>query len=253
MSREAPESASMPLELVAYQVSHVTVPLRVADRHRDWMDQTPDRYAYRCLPLVIANQAGWELLCPTDAEVSWNGGTGKEAITVKADGPTEVLISSHFGSGILTFSLGYLFQTPPGYNLWCKGPVNLPKDGIAPLEGIIETDWTPYTFTMNWKFTRPGTIRFAKDEPFAHLVPQRRGELAAFRPRVRNIHADPELFRHYNAWRESRSQFITDLRTPESAARAQKWQRAYMLGEDADQKAFPDHETKLKVLPFRPD
>nr|WP_234844589.1 DUF6065 family protein [Sinorhizobium meliloti] len=23
-------------------------------------------------------------------------------------------------------------------------------------DGIIETDWSPYTFTMNWRFTRAG-------------------------------------------------------------------------------------------------
>ena len=38
-----------------------------------------------------------------------------------------------------------------------QGPINRPKDGIAALPGIIETDWSPYSFTMNWMFTRPGT------------------------------------------------------------------------------------------------
>ena len=34
------------------------------------------------------------------------------------------------------------------------GPFNQPKDAIQPLTAIVETDWAPFTFTMNWKFTR---------------------------------------------------------------------------------------------------
>src|SRR3712207_8402233 len=31
---------------------------------------------------------------------------------------------SHFGSGILTWNLPFLFRTPPGYNLHVRGPAN---------------------------------------------------------------------------------------------------------------------------------
>lgn len=30
-----------------------------APRKREWMDGTDAAYAYRCLPLLMANQAGW--------------------------------------------------------------------------------------------------------------------------------------------------------------------------------------------------
>ena len=44
-------------------------------------------------------------------------------------------MSSHFGYGILTWTLPYLFRTPPDWNLLARGPSNLPKDGIQALEG----------------------------------------------------------------------------------------------------------------------
>lgn len=238
------------LELIAYQVSAETLALRVAERHRDWMDATPDRYAYRCLPLVIANQIGWELLCPCDFSAHWDGGLLKESVRLDFDGTSSALVHAHFGSGILTFAAGYLFRTSFGYNLWCKGPANEPKDGIAALEGVIETDWAPYPFTMNWKFTRPGTVHFKAGEPIAVLLPQRRGELARFQTSIRPIHLAPVLEHQYTQWRESRSQFIADLNDPESQARQQRWQRAYMLGRDAEQREFPEHETKLQLQPF---
>ena len=57
-----------------------------------------------------------------------------------------------------------------------KGPANHIKDGIQPLEGIVETDWLMSTFTMNWKLTRICEwVSFKKDEPFCMLVPLPRG------------------------------------------------------------------------------
>jgi hypothetical protein len=47
------------------------------------------------------------------------------------------------------------------------------KDGIQPLVGLIETDWLPFPFTMNWIFTRPGTVKFEKGEPFCFITPGR--------------------------------------------------------------------------------
>ena len=42
--------------------------LRPSPVRRHWMDQSP--YAYQCLPLVIANQWGWQILCPVDVRVT---------------------------------------------------------------------------------------------------------------------------------------------------------------------------------------
>jgi len=40
---------------------------------------------------------------------------------------------SHFGYGTLTFHVLCLFRTDPGVELIAQGPINRPKDGIAPL------------------------------------------------------------------------------------------------------------------------
>ena len=33
---------------------------------------------------------------------------------------------------------------------------------LQPLAGVVETDWLPFPFTMNWLFTQPGRVRFEK-------------------------------------------------------------------------------------------
>jgi len=47
------------------------------------MDATADRYAYRCLPLLIANQAGWLALNNREVRVTWNGDDDPSALTIE--------------------------------------------------------------------------------------------------------------------------------------------------------------------------
>ncbi|MEX2519255.1 MAG: DUF6065 family protein, partial [Paracoccaceae bacterium] len=137
---------------------------------RQWMDAFTDRHPYRCLPLVIANTTGWEILSPVSFSAEWNGGPAKGDIRIDADegsDPAHVarVATSHFTQGVLTFHTGYLFRTPPGWDLAVGGPPNRIKHGVQPLSGIVETDWLPFPFTVNWRFTRPGVVSFRKDEP----------------------------------------------------------------------------------------
>ena len=47
----------------------------------------------------------------------------------------------------------------------------------------FETDWSPFTFTMNWKFTRkPAPVAFERDEPFCMVFPVQRGLIEAAEP-----------------------------------------------------------------------
>ena len=55
----------MAVELTAHVVrSTEGWTLEPAPLQRDWMDQTVSRAAYRCLPMAMANQAGWLIRCP---------------------------------------------------------------------------------------------------------------------------------------------------------------------------------------------
>src|SRR3954447_4687991 len=167
--------------LVAYRLDPKAPTVEPASRWRGWMNDTDERWANRCLPLLIANESGWVLLNSHAFSAVWSGGRdpGATAIDFEADDVmTPPPVSSHFGYGVITWVVPYLFRTPPGYNLLARGPSNWPKDGIAALDGVIETDWAVATFTMNWKLTRPGqAVRFDVGEPFCFVVPQRRGEL----------------------------------------------------------------------------
>src|SRR5262245_16098556 len=113
--------------------------IRPAPLEREWMDKTRDRYAYRCLPLNIANAHGWEILCPAGFSARWEGHWDKSAIKIRsAQLGTTAPAVSHFGHGVLTFHVPCVFRTDPGFDLYVTGPINRPKDAIAALTGIIE-------------------------------------------------------------------------------------------------------------------
>jgi len=249
------------MKLICYPLSDDPPPLRAAPSKRDWMDATPEAYAYRCLPLAIANSHGWEVVNPIAFEAEWSGKIDKDSIAIEVDDsapiPTtsHVKPMSHFGSGIITFELPFMLRTPPGWNVMVSGPINRPKDGIAALSGVIETDWSPYTFTMNWMFTRPGCrVRFEAGEPIAHIMPMRRGQLEKFDPEVRIIHEDVDRLEQNNLWRESRTGFLDGLEGKEDWAVDEKWQKLYYRGVRPDGKpGTKDHIIKARIKDFTPE
>jgi hypothetical protein len=263
--------------LIAYELHQASeMPLSTAPVDRAWMDAAHQRAPYRCLPLVIANQAGWLLASPLAFTAYWDGGPHKEnvqilfdplpgaadiaglftPIVVSADLPNPAVtsdsrVSSHFGNGILTFSIPYLFRTPHGVNLWVKGPTNLIKDGVQPLEGVVETDWLSATFTMNWKFTRPGhSVRFERGEPMCMIVPIPRGLAEQLEPVYVPVDANPELAHDYREWDRTRASFNIDLEMLRTDAVRRGWQRDYMKGQTIHGKRTEEHQTRLQLREF---
>lgn len=240
--------------LIAFELAaQDDMPVEPAPSDRVWMDESANRYAYRCLPLVIANQAGWIVRSPVDLKVRWNGGPLIADLTLRLPrGKQETRVFSHFGEGILTFAIPYLFRTPRGVNLWVKGPANWIKDGIQPLEGIVETDWNEATFTMNWKVTRKNhTVCFEQGEPICMIVPVPRGLTESLDPIRQPVESNPKLARAYKKWGDSRAAFNEGLARNDEAAVKSGWQRDYMLGMNADGEPFAEHQTKLHLGRFR--
>jgi hypothetical protein len=241
------------VRLICYPTSGEPPRIVPAPLERSWMDRTDQGFAYRCLPLNIANAHGWMLLNPVPFVAQWDGRPGLEAVTVQPTGEGTPTAFSHFGSGVLTFDVRGLFRTEPGYDLMVTGPLNQPKDAIQALSGVVETDWAPFTFTMNWKFTRKmAPIGFERDEPFCMFFPVKRGLAESIAPEIRSLADDKETHDAYFAWADSRRKFNQGLKVPGSEEQAQKWQKEYFRGTSKLGEAPRDHRTKVKLKPFKP-
>ncbi len=242
------------MRLICYPTSGEPPALVPAPMEREWMDRTNDGFAYRCLPLNIANAHGWLILNPAPFVAQWNGAAGMGAVAVRpTTADTPLIAISHFGFGVLTFNVNALFRTEPGWDLVATGPFNQPKDAIQPLTGIIETDWAPFTFTMNWKFTRKNTpVAFAQGEPFCMIFPVQRASISEVEPEIRAMDSDPAVNEAYKAWAESRRVFNERLKIPGSEAQSEKWQKDYFRGGDRFGAPPPDHRTRLRPKEFVP-
>lgn len=250
------------MPLIAYYTGTSPAPEIVpASFAREWMQRTFAAYAQRCLPLLMANQAGWWIINRVGFRARWDGSTNRAGVAIESiDGgqaPPEV--GSQFGYGIVTWTIPYLFRTPSGYNLLARGPANLPKAGAVALEGIIETDWAVATFTMNWQLTDPGReVTFAAGEPFAMIIPQRRHELEEFRPELRPIDADEALATQYRTWEEERElhrvlRAYAVQRHGADSPDAKSWQGDYFRGTSPGGVSASEHQTRLALRSFRPN
>ena len=129
--------------------------------------------AYRCKPLVRANQAGFDLTLVSDLDAEWTGGDSKDSVTVYTGNAV-----SHFGMGTLTLHLAAILRTPPGYSIMMTPPPN-PNPGehiLQMMSGLIETDWSEFPFTLNLRFMEKGRVKIKAGTPIARIFPFKRPE-----------------------------------------------------------------------------
>jgi hypothetical protein len=154
--------------------------IRKAERKRDWFTS----HFYKCLPLSIANEMGWELLAPYEFSVKWNGYRDRDGLEFQFPEDPEVMKerhgqwcpTSHFGSGIITMSYPFQFRTPPNINLFIGPPNNYCHPGMTAMAGLIETDNLRHYFTTNIKVSIPDTwLTIAQGAVLATIYPIPRG------------------------------------------------------------------------------
>lgn len=207
------------------------------------MDQIP--HSYKCLPLVVANQWGWQILCPVDVRASWDGSRDPLGLTVEVPDSHRPAIKSQFGSGILTFSPPWLFRTPTGWDLYVKGPSNRWKPNCSPLEGVVETWWLNYTFTLNWKIIEPGTVEFARGESLAQIVPVPHGTFIGAEAEELPIGlAEPDAARELLEWRAERRRIAE-----QSANTHQLYRKAEGIEEHLRSVPVPDVKPGQSKMP----
>lgn len=223
-----------------------------AEWQRDWMDNTPLRYAYRCLPVTMANQMGWWIRNPIGFTAYWSGETARGQVSFKFDRDSEVwsqFIDDHFGHGIITWNTPFLIRTKPiGSRLLVCGPTNVFKHGIQPLTALIESDWMTMSFTMNWKFTASNVmIRFEVGEPLFQAIPLVGNvcrDLERAHVTYEKIVDNAEVFTAYKQWDIARRQFHQDV--ARSIVPSDSWQKDYFHGRGAvGSEVVAEHMTKV--------
>lgn len=229
------------MKLKCFPLGHFPVEVRPAPATRTWQDETPKKFAYRCLPLNIGNGYGWELTCAHSFSAQWTGGPEAGSLVLE-DIPQPSQAESHFGSGILSIHTDMIFRLEPGWDLMVTGPSNYGKDGITPLTAVVESDWLPFPFTMNWRFTRVNTwVHFEKGEPFCRIFPIRRRDISQVEVEIHDLEADPQTRDYYQAWCDDRDRVL-------ALGGDTRWHRWYMKGCNPDgTPGTTNHVSKLHL------
>jgi hypothetical protein len=166
------------------------------------LNRTANRGAVRwCGPFTNANRAGWWVFPPVDVDIVWRGGSEFEweLLTPYTNADSHLIRlllrgeEEHYGvdrwcpaegrtkfswglveAGVVQLWTGCIFQTPPGWGLQLRSPVNVPPRACHVMEAILETDWLQYDIWLNLMFDRKDeVVRLRRDDwpPIAQLVP----------------------------------------------------------------------------------
>jgi hypothetical protein len=155
-----------------------------------------------CGPYTHANKAGWWLFPPVDMDITWNGGSefDWELHTPYSDVDRHLIhflldgdeVSAHkwlneggrdkfswglVEEGVVQIWTGCIFETPPGWGLHIRSPINLGNPNFHVMEAVLETDWLQQDIWMNLVFDKPGErVELRRDgwPPVAQLVPIRK-------------------------------------------------------------------------------
>lgn len=162
-----------------------------AHPQREWMNKTPmpqrhdhsapveptvkqDQFGFanRCLPMLMANQIGWNVVTKVPYVITaLSQGNHVTYFPLRRPprfgGPV-----NNFANGIVTWQVPWVMETPPGWDLLVIPPPNkyLPS-GVTCLSGLVETDHSPATFTVNWHLEPLTAVHLEPGDVIATLIP----------------------------------------------------------------------------------
>lgn len=157
------------MKLSIYGIKESPFIFKNASPKRKWMNETFDKHAYRCVPLINANVYGWEVCLPHDVVVIKDE-HGKVSI-IEGEFFDKFKICS---TDILNESIAFLhnltFVTEKNYSILVSGPPNYFVDGAQSYTAIIPSSWWFNTFQFSWRITKTNCpILFKKNQPIMFI------------------------------------------------------------------------------------
>lgn len=209
---------------------------------RDWFNE----HFYYCLPLNIGNQYGFIVKSLRTFEIVWDGTHGiNNDVSIKyldEDVNDLQIVTSQFGSGVVTIQNAFHFKTPIGVNLMTFQPPNMFIPGVQAMAGVVETDNLRRDFTFNLKITDPGrTITINAGDAIGAFMPVPRYFVDGFDLQHVSEVYSPELY--INELLDG--QEFTRQRNTEDTERAHLSGRKYFNGIHAYGEKYADHQKRM--------
>ena len=208
---------------------------------RDWMDETYNKHAYKCLPMTAANVNGWELILQQDVVVQWDGDNSPpKVLEGEFLNGRAVVVPSIIG--IISFATGWAINTEEGYDTWVTGSPNYFVDGAVPLSATIPSSWWPDEFNMNWKITKIGEpVTFKAGMPFMFFNIYDNSLLEETQFTIENLWDKPELM--------TKRKSYSDAKMKKLHEQPWTWMNGIRTGLDENGNTIgPKHDGLLRLL-----
>jgi len=139
--------------------------------YKDWWekDSKTTNHAKFCLPLVMANGLGYDILSPATFMVFWDGDQNKNAEVKILDKSSHTSIDNHSSFGSFTVQASFIPKTKEGCFTFIKGIPNIRRP-FSVMEGLIETWWNPAHFGIVCLCNHAGHFTIEKGEPIARMI-----------------------------------------------------------------------------------
>jgi Family of unknown function (DUF6065) len=242
-----------------------------------------------CVPYSTANRFGWWLWSPVDIDITWKGGkefdhflhtpyTSTEAVLVRSlvkngdpdkwcpdDGGRTKFTFGAVDEGVVQIWTGFILQTPPGWCLHIRSPVNCDPQPYYVQEGILETDWMYYDIWINLRFTRENVYVHLRREqwpPLAQLIPVRRESTQEWELQEEFVNCKtPEAHQVFSYWVEyNRKKYestdgkqLLSVEDPSLKKKATTFfeEKSRRLGKNIEPDPLPPKTvTRKKIKPF---
>ena len=183
----------MTMNINAYRLHPNAATISPLSVIRDWMDETPNKQAYHCFPLSIANQLGWGISFSND--ISFISHNESEDIS---KGQIEIIDGKEYAfndrqSGVISFNTGLAFRTSNDVSLISYQPPNFFIDGCDTVSIVLSTSFVKEEFQPGLRvrsFNKKITIKAGT--PIAAILPIDLSSLDNSEVKIRDIDFEME-------------------------------------------------------------
>lgn len=138
---------------------------------REWMDNTPEKHAYRCFPVTQANMVGWNLSCDEDIIFSWNGINDTSGDNITIIKGKDITYTGR-GQSTVSFMTGLIFRTDQNISFMTINPVNYFNEDFETMSSVISTSFYDNDYPLAIKARTPHKeIVIKAGTPIATIIP----------------------------------------------------------------------------------
>lgn len=157
--------------LTAYKRLDSALIIKPMTVQRDWMDETPERHAYHCYPVTMANTIGWTLSAPYDVSFVWDGMTDTTSDHIEIFAGKDNTYTGR-GQASVSFNTGIILKSEKDISVLTISPQNYFNEDFEVISSLISTSFLETEFPLAIKAkTANKLITIKAGQPLATIIP----------------------------------------------------------------------------------